>query len=145
MKTYPGLTCNEAMVMEFYRGDKVLEGVEAQLKEMGIKDAIITSGIGSLQRLKIHLPSSLAEVTEDVYKEYEGPLEVCSLTGTVINGKCHVHISVMNGDKVVGGHMEYGCEVLYLIELTLIELKGLHHERRVSPDQVMKLYPIDSE
>jgi predicted DNA-binding protein with PD1-like motif len=50
----------------------------------------------------------------------------------------------MAPDAVYGGHMEPGSEVMFLLEVVMIELSDCDLERRVTPEKVKKLFRKDS-
>ncbi len=68
---------------------------------------------------------------KEEYPTVRGPLELCSLQGTVTAGVPHLHIVCSDGEGTYAGHLEKGCEVLYLAEVTLLEITGrpLRRER----------------
>jgi predicted DNA-binding protein with PD1-like motif len=126
--------------VELSRGDKVIESIESALKEVGVKNAVVVSGIGSLQKLKYHRPLDLAETANDEYLCIEAPLEVGSLAGSVIDGVGHFHIVPADLKQVHSGHLELESEVLYLMEVILAELEGCNLERKLTPENVKKLF-----
>ena len=140
MKCYEGEGLGRVLVIELKRGDKVVESVEAAVKEKGIKNAYVASSVGSVQLMKSHRPTSLAEITEDEFLTIEEPFELGGISGTVIDGVPHLHFSMASPNQVQCGHLEYGSEVLYLVEITIVEILGLNLERRMTPQKVKRLF-----
>ncbi len=60
--------------------------------------------------------------------------EIVSLIGTLSDKKCHLHISLSDGDgKVIGGHLKKGCTIYTTAEIVIGELPGLEFTRE--PDK----------
>ena len=52
--------------------------------------------------------------------------EIVSLIGTLSDKKCHLHISLSDGDgKVIGGHLKKGCTIYTTVEIVIGELPEL--------------------
>lgn len=120
-----------AVVINLRRGDKLLESIRDLLREQGIKNAVLCSTVGSLQKLVYHVPQTFSLSSEDKFitVENSGPIEIGSLSGSVIDGDPHLHIvSKANGETHIG-HLEEGTEVLYLAEIVLAEIVGIGIER----------------
>jgi len=133
MKRFVGEGLGRIVVLHLKRGDKLLESVTSQLEELGIKDAVVLNGIGSLQTGNFHVAGSTADKDEPAFTNLENtPLELGAIQGMVLNGKAHFHMVVCHLDKAMVGHIDPGCEVLYLGEITLAELKGVNVDRIVN-------------
>ena len=141
MHAYPVQVGARALIVEMDRGEKVIETVEAELAKAGIKNAFIASAVGSIQRVKGHKPNGMEETAVDVSFDIQDGFEIASLTGTVIDGSAHFHFSVVAPDgSMQAGHLEMGTEIMYLGEVTLVELSGCNLERRFTPENVRKLF-----
>lgn len=107
----------------------LLESIEESLREIGIKNAIITSAIGSLQKAVFHRVTGMEREPVDEFVTIETPLELASLQGVVIDGHPHFHMVISDPQTPYTGHLENGTTVLYLVEITLLELEGISLER----------------
>lgn len=131
MKHFVGEGMGRVVVLNLFRGDKLLEGIRDGMKELGIKDAALVSCVGSLSKLEYHRPTSYAMSAEDEFLTIEAPMEIGSLSGTVINGQPHFHIVAHDHqNNTYGGHLEEGTTILYLAEIVMQEIVGLKLERR---------------
>jgi hypothetical protein len=139
MKHFTGKT-GDTIILELQRGDKLVETVKQQMQDLGIENAILASAVGSLMKLVIHKPTGMDEAAVDEYETIEDAMEVCSLIGSVIGGEPHFHIVASGVNGLYSGHVEPETEVLYLLELSFIELKGLQLERRFTPENVKKIF-----
>lgn len=129
MKRFMASGLGRVVLLNLYRGDKLLESIRDQLKETGIKDAVILCAIGSLNKARIHRVNGTGEVASDEYLDFEEPLELASLQGVVINGEPHFHMVISGLNAACTGHLEEGTEVLYRTEIVLAELNDINLKR----------------
>ena len=141
MKHFCAEGLGRVVILELERGEKIIESIESTLKKEGIKNAYIASGIGSVQHVEFHRPTTLDEAAVDEFLSYDQPFELGCISGTIIDGVAHLHFSMGSNESLQMGHLETGTEVLYLAELTLVEIKGLQLERVLTPEKVKKLFP----
>lgn len=109
----------------FTRGDLLLEGLIEIAEREGFDVAAITGGIGSLDRCTFYY---ITGTTIPIPKEYvtlEGPIEVASIQGTIIEGQPHVHLTISDLNRVYTGHLEPGSRVLFRVEVSLQVLEGV--------------------
>ena len=119
------------ITVSLQRGEMLLEGIEQAVQENGIRDAVMLSCIGTLSAMTWHRVTTLDLKPKEEYPTVRGPLELCALQGSVVGGVPHLHIVCSDKDGTYAGHLEPGCEVLYLAEIVLMELAGkpLHRVR----------------
>ena len=119
------------ITVSLQRGDLLLEGIQEAIRETGLRDAVVLSCIGTLSSLTWHRVTTLEAKPREEYPVVNGPLELCALQGSVIDGTPHFHVICSDRDGVYAGHLEPGSEVLYLAEVVLLELAGkpLHRVR----------------
>ena len=54
-----------------------------------------------------------------------GPFEILNAGGMIANGEPHLHITLSSAAKgAFGGHLEKGCRILYLAEVTIVKFAG---------------------
>ncbi len=106
------------------RGEMLLEGIREAIREAGIRDAAVVSCIGTLSSLTWHRVTTLEDKPREEYPTVRGPLELCALQGMVVEGVPHLHIVCSDQNGTYAGHLEPGCEVLYLAEVVLLEFSG---------------------
>lgn len=124
MVKYTAEGLGKVLILNLKRGDLLLETIETELKESGIANALITGAIGSLQKAVFHRVIGTGPKPEDEYITVEKPLELASLQGIVLDYKAHFHMVISDVEKAYSGHLEPGTTVLYLSEITLVEIKG---------------------
>jgi hypothetical protein len=90
----------------------VLRSIEVAAHEHGIRHGLILSGVGSINRYHIHVVETPELPPRDVFLQGEGPYDILSLTGMILDGRVHAHITFSNAEKAMGGHLEEGCRIL---------------------------------
>ena len=145
MENFTGKGFGRTIIIQLDRGEKIVEAVSERLRVEGIKNAVVISAVGSLQKLIYHRPTGMGAATVDEFLTIEEPMEICSITGTVIDGTPHFHVVASGLECLYGGHLETETEVLYLAEITLAELQGYSLERRITKENVKKVFEKDSD
>ena len=103
----------------------LLESVAGVIKDKEIRDGEVLVTAGSVQECTIHYVGSTDARAKNIYKTVKGPYEILNAGGIIADGEPHMHITLSTqGKDVVGGHLEKGCRVLYLAELTILKYSG---------------------
>lgn len=144
MKYFNAKGLGRVIILELERGEKIIEAVESVLAKEGIRNAYIASAIGSVQHVEFHRPTTLDEVAVDEFMSYDEPFELGCISGTIIDGVAHLHFSMGSNESLQIGHLERGTEVLYLAELTIVEIEGVQLERVMTLEKVRKLFPKEN-
>ena len=119
-----------AQVKEVYRvvldrDDLLLESINQVIKQNGIQDGHVSITAGSVQECTYHYVTSTAAKPKDEFKTVKGPFEILNAGGIIAGGQPHVHITLSSPEKgAFGGHLENGCRVLYLGEMTILKYEG---------------------
>lgn len=142
MKSFKSGGLGRTVIIELERGEKIIEGICDALKAAGIENAIVGSAVGSIQKLNYHYPTDMGTAASDEFVTIERPMEIGALTGSVFGGAAHFHIVASDFERVYSGHLEYGSETMYLLEIIMVEVNDCHLERRSTPENVKKLFEI---
>ena len=142
MVKFLGDGVGRVVVINLRRDELLLENITQELKDVGIKNAIITSAIGSLQRAVFHRVIGMGKEPEDEFITVEKPLELASLQGAVIDGEPHFHMVTSDVEETYTGHLEPGTKVLYLVEITLVEIVGVNIQRIKDENNIAVLTQI---
>ena len=102
-------------------GEDVLLSLRAAVEEQRIRNATILSGVGSLDRYHFHVVKSTNMPPGNTFVQGEGPFDILTVTGLVVDGKVHAHITFGNTEVAIGGHLEEGCRVLTFAVLVMAE------------------------
>lgn len=134
-----------AQVQEVYRvlldrDALLLESILDVIRQKNVQDGHVLVTAGSVQECTYHYVTSTALKPKDVYKTVKGPFEILSAGGIIANGEPHLHITLSaQGQGAFGGHLEKGCRVLYLAEVTIIKYAGPALIRKPNQNGIMLL------
>jgi uncharacterized protein len=119
-----------AQVQEVYRvlldrDALLLESINDIIKQKQVQDGHVMITAGSVQECTYHYVTSTDSKPKDEFKTVKGPFEILSAGGIIANGEPHLHITLSAPDKgAFGGHLEKGCRILYLGEVTIFKYSG---------------------
>lgn len=128
-----------SIIINLERGDLLLESIMEILEKEGIRDAILTSAIGSLSKVSLHRVTGMEPEPVDEFITLESPMELASLQGFVVDGHPHFHMVVSDLKQAYTGHLEPGTTVLYLVEISLLELTNVNLVRAKDENNIAKL------
>jgi uncharacterized protein len=117
------------VILRFDRGEKLREGIRSKLQELGIRNAVLLSAIGTFEKARFHRIKNTNPRAEDEIIEIEGPMELASVAGIVADGEPHFHMVFQDLHRAYAVHLEDGSVVCYLAEIVLGELKGVELTR----------------
>ncbi|HSZ50630.1 MAG TPA: PPC domain-containing DNA-binding protein [Caulobacteraceae bacterium] len=113
-------------------GTDLKEALARLTKEHALRAGCILSCVGSLSRARLRMPGAFGEA--EVFRSFDEPMEVVSLTGTLSLDGLHLHISLARADGAcVGGHLVGGCIVNTTAELVIGELDEVEFRRLPDP------------
>ncbi len=129
MRTIIGEELGRIIILSFDRGEKLLEGIRDKLKELGIKNAVLLSAIGTFEKARFHRIKNTNQEAEDEFFTIESPMEFSSVDGIVADGEPHFHMTFQDLDRAYAAHLEDDSIVCYLAEIVLAEIKGVRLTR----------------
>jgi len=106
-------------------GEDVLGTVKKFLADVGVKQAVVMGGYGTLASYHLHWVTHNRIPTENVFERGEGGIEILSMNGLVVDGEPHIHITLSTKDGAFGGHLEEGSTAYVLCEIFFAELEGV--------------------
>jgi hypothetical protein len=119
------------VIVSLGSGDLLLESIRSVARAASLHTGVLMTGIGSLSAGRIHTVGTNELPPKEVFLDLPGPLEVVSFSGIIANYEPHLHISLMDqAGKCYGGHLEEGCSILTLSEISILRLPDLHLIRR---------------
>ena len=87
-----------------------------------VKNAVIVSGVGSLRSYHYHLVDDTQIPPREIFLKDNRPCDIMNVAGMILEGKVHAHISLGDGDKMFGGHLEEGSLVLTFASIIIMEV-----------------------
>jgi predicted DNA-binding protein with PD1-like motif len=132
MRSFLGGSMGRLLVLAFERGEDLLEKATECIKEAGIRNGVLVSGIGTFDKARLHRVTSVNEKPDEEFITVEAPMELASVQGIIANGVPHFHFVFSDLEKTYTGHLEPGCRVLYLAELVIAEILDMNLEREMA-------------
>jgi predicted DNA-binding protein with PD1-like motif len=100
-------------------GSDLLEGLRRAVTEERIKSAVILNGLGSLKSYHVHSVSNTELPSTNVFMKGEGPFDLTAVSGYVIDGRVHAHVTFADQRTALGGHLEPGTVAFTFAIVTL--------------------------
>jgi predicted DNA-binding protein with PD1-like motif len=140
MKHWTTETTGRVVFLRLDKGEDLLEGIQAALREHQLRDGMVISGIATVSHCRLHQVQGTDYPAVDKILELDGPLEVMNISGISADGALHLHATVadQNG-RAYGGHVEPGCTVLYLAEIAVLEAPDAKMTRERSEHGIFQL------
>ena len=114
------------------------EELENLVEKYNISAGVLLSGVGGLSNARLRMPDG------KTVREFDGPFEIVSATGTLSPDGCHIHMSVSDLDgQVAGGHLSKGNIVRTTVELVISVLQQHAFSRAKDTETGHKELQID--
>jgi predicted DNA-binding protein with PD1-like motif len=102
-------------------GEDLLDALQRAVADHGVQNGVFVSGAGSIRRYHFHVVSSTDLPPDNAFVEGDGAFDIVAITGFVLGGRVHAHITITDDTSTLGGHLEPGCEVLTFAMVALAE------------------------
>lgn len=100
------------LAIRLHKGDDLRRSIEELCAKYN--SVVVLGGVGCISHLRLRMAKAIEHI--DIEEDYE----IVSLTGTVSNGKAHIHMAVSDEKgNCLGGHLECGCIINTTCELVL--------------------------
>lgn len=114
--------------VRLHRGDDLFESICAVCAREHIKAGIVLSAVGCVSHARIRDASGVN------IRQVDERAEIVSLTGTVSEKRCHLHIALCKEDlSAIGGHLTNGCIINTTCELVLGILDDYIYDTEFDP------------
>jgi len=108
------------LVLRYKYKSDLLQGLKRSVKEQGIVNGVILSGIGSVANYHIHSVSNSEFPSQNIYiRDTDSPADLASMNGYIIDGRVHAHVTLTNEDGAFGGHLEEGTTIFTFAIVTI--------------------------
>lgn len=108
------------VVFRFKYNTDLLAGLEKMVKQEKVRNAVILSAIGSVRNYHVHQVANREFPINDVFvKDPTKSADIIGMSGYVIDGRLHPHITLAGPDKAFGGHLEPDTTVFTFAIVTL--------------------------
>jgi predicted DNA-binding protein with PD1-like motif len=102
-------------------GDDILLSLRKAVADNNIQSGAVVSGVGSLSSYHVHVVKTTNMPPGDEFFGEDGPFDILTVTGLIIAGRVHAHITFANTKSAMGGHLEEGCQVLTFSVIVIAE------------------------
>ena len=145
METFISDRVGRSFVLKLVQGEDLLESIEQLVREEAVENAVVVSGIATVDRCRLHMISTTGYPVETFIDEKtDVPLELVSIDGFICDGQPHIHCTVSDRDRAYAGHVLKGCRILYLGEIVIQELLGMTIRRHLTEKGVNHLFSKES-
>ena len=108
------------VVLRFKYNTDLRAELERMVKQEKIQNAVILSAIGSVRNYQVHQVENLELPPKDSFvKDAAAPADIIGMSGAVLHGRVHAHITLANQEKAFGGHLEADTNVFTFAIVTL--------------------------
>ena len=108
------------LVLRFKYNTDLLVQIGKMVQQEKIRNAIILSGVGSVRNYQVHQVGNRDIPPKDIFiKNSTAPADIIGMSGVVIGGRVHAHITLANQDHAFGGHLEPDTTVFTFAVVTL--------------------------
>lgn len=116
--------CRRLVLVRLDPGEDIVQAVRTAAEEHGLRHGLILSGVGSVDRYHVHVVETPGGAIHDVFTQEEAPYDILALSGMVIEGRVHAHITLAGRQQAIGGHLEEGTRILTFGMAVLAEVPG---------------------
>jgi uncharacterized protein len=110
---------NQVLVIRLKQGEDLLKGLQNAVAQAGVKNGVFMGAFGSLTSYHVHVVNNTTFPPKNIYMKGKGPYDILSVTGAVIDGRLHPHLSLSDSKRALGGHLEEGSLVFTFAVVTL--------------------------
>jgi predicted DNA-binding protein with PD1-like motif len=108
------------VILRFKYQTELLSALEKAVKENKIQNGVILSAFGSVRGYHVHQVSNRTLPSKNMFvKDPTAPADILGMSGYVLNGRLHPHITLANPQESFGGHLEPGTEVFTFAVVTV--------------------------
>ena len=112
-------------ILRFKYQTDLLASMEKAVKQQHIRNAVILNAIGSVRNYQVHAVSNRTFPSRDTFtQDPSAPADVIGMSGYVMDGRIHAHITMATPEKAFGGHLEPGTNVFTFVAVTMGVLAG---------------------
>ena len=108
------------LVLRFKYDAEMLSNLERMVKEQKVRNAVILSGFGSVRNYQVHQVSNRTLPSKNMFvKDPTAPADITAMSGFIMNGRVHAHITLASPNGAFAGHLEPGTNVFTFAVVTL--------------------------
>ncbi len=108
------------LIFRFKYQTDLLDGLERMVQQNHVRNGVILNGAGSVTGYQVHQVSNRTFPSKNMFTaDPAKPADIISMSGYIMNGRMHPHITMAEPDKAFGGHLEPGTKVFTFAIVTV--------------------------
>ena len=108
------------LVLRLKYNTDLLAEINKMVQQEKVRNAVILSGLGSVRNYQVHQVGNRDLPPKNILvKDPTAPADIIGMSGVVISGRVHAHITLANADRAFGGHLEPDTTVFTFAVVTL--------------------------
>jgi predicted DNA-binding protein with PD1-like motif len=108
------------VLLRFKFDTDLLAGLQKMIAQQHIKNAVILSAFGSVRGYQVHQVANRDMPVKDMFiKNPTAPADIIGMSGMVMGGRIHPHITLATAGRAFGGHLEPDTHVFTFAVVTL--------------------------
>jgi predicted DNA-binding protein with PD1-like motif len=139
MQFFRGATAAELIAVRADAGEDLLQALNQAVSEVGIAAGAVVSGTGHLEHMALEAPANLAWPPTTYAFEKQGPGQIISAQGHIVNGQAELFVTVAKRNEVFAGQVMPGTRVSHFAELTLLRAGNMRWVRTPHPQTQVPL------
>src|SRR5262249_40168055 len=116
-------TVDRVVIVRLKNKTDMLDGLQQAVAREHIQNAVILNGFGSVTSHYTHVIDNTTLPPKNGVTKESGPYDLTTVSGLVMNGRVHAHITLASTQKMTGGHLEPGTTVFTFVTVTLAVVK----------------------
>lgn len=146
MQSWEAPAAGRVVFVRMDRADDFLEALAEGLARHGVRHGMVLTVVATFGHCVLHQAQGTAVPVEERQLVLEGPVEVMQISGIIADGAPHLHATVADRQgRAYGGHLDPGSRVLYLAEVSVLEVPEAAMARRPLGGGVARLEPDAAE
>jgi predicted DNA-binding protein with PD1-like motif len=133
---YAALEVERIYILRVDPGEDVLASVNRFIAETGLRQAVVLGGYGTLTSYHLHWVKHDRLPSEQVLGQGQGGIEILAMSGTVVEGEPHIHVTLSTPAGAYGGHLHEGSTAYVLCEVFFAQVAGRELRRERIPVDV---------
>ena len=145
MEIFDDASFGKVYTLRINPGEDFLRSIEEAILKKGLKFGVIVTAIATFKNCVLHMISTTSYPPVEHYERWEDkPLELAAISGVIADGVPHIHMVVSDKVSAYAGHCHHGCTILYICEVVIAEIIGLHLHRVKNEENILQLVKADS-
>ena len=121
---FASMTVGKIHILRVDPGEDVLGSINRFLRETELRQAVVLGGYGALAAYHLHWLTHNRIPTDNAFVRGEGGVEILGMSGSIVEGEPHIHVTLATPAGAFGGHMEPGCITYVTCEIFFAEITG---------------------